>query len=142
MSMGNIIYLPNNILYGLCNVLNVDTVARYPYIIDWRYLSHSFCFVQYALKHFKIVLLNCSHVALHCGLYPEVVLLRILNNLLNLDTTFDKKFAPRLLTNSFVAPYLQNISLYNTSATSIALDPFKRNVSGHLLNASTTNNMY
>src|SRR3989442_8509759 len=142
MSMGNIISLPNNILYGLCNVLDVDTVARYPYIIDWRYLSHSFCFVQYALKHLRIVLLNCSQVALHCGLYPDVVLLRMLNNLLNLATTFDKKFAPLSLTNCFVAPYLQKISLYNTSATSIALDPFNLNVSGHLLKASTTNKIY
>src|SRR6267154_4950808 len=92
MSIGNFMSLPNIIFYGLCNVLDVETVARYPYIIDCKYLSHSVCCEQYALKHFKIVLLNCSHVALHCGLYPDVVLLRILNNLLNLDTTLDKKF--------------------------------------------------
>src|SRR5437867_2308538 len=111
-------------------------------MIDDRYLSQSVCFVQYALKHFSIVLLNCSHVALHCGLYPDVILLLMLNNLLNLVTILDKKFAPLSLTICFAAPYLQNISLYKTSATSIALAPFSLNVSGHLLKASTTSNMY
>src|SRR6267154_809368 len=111
-------------------------------MIDCKYLSHSVCFVQYALKHFKSVPMNCSNVALHCGLYPDVVLLRILNNLLSLATTFDKKLAPLSLTNYFVAPYLQKISLHSTSATSIALAPFNLKVSGHLLKASTTNKMY
>ena len=117
-SIGNFIFLPNNISNGENPVVCTPRVILSAIIILRNYfVQFSWFSWQYALLHWANAEFCLSHIPLVCGWKLFVRNLFTWNISQKADTSFDIKLFPRSDKIEPGIPNIVNIPLYNTFAT-------------------------